>query len=111
HNCQRISDQYHGITNYILKKAKEKGTFDQYNYLEVEKQLCYFHYLSIIEPDRNNKNKSLANNEKTIIKLESSIEIDKLDSSTEALLTDDKIKKLSDNELVSLIEKLKKELE
>ncbi|CAG8698064.1 13657_t:CDS:2, partial [Funneliformis caledonium] len=47
------SDQYRGITNNALKKAKEKGTFNQYNYLEVGKQLCYFHYLNIIEPDRN----------------------------------------------------------
>ncbi|CAG8730852.1 12516_t:CDS:2, partial [Racocetra fulgida] len=46
-----------------------------------------------------------------IIELESSMEIDKLDSLTETLLTDDEIKKLSDDELVSLIEKLKKELE
>ncbi|CAG8607693.1 15603_t:CDS:2 [Racocetra fulgida] len=42
------------------------------------------------------------------------MEIDNLDSSTEAhpkQLTDDEIKELSDDELVSLIEKLKKELE
>ncbi|CAG8808461.1 3203_t:CDS:2, partial [Cetraspora pellucida] len=109
HNCQINPDQYHGITNNVLKKAKEKGTFDQYNYLEVGKQLCYFHYLSII--DHNNTYKSSANNETDIIELESSMEIDKLDSSTETLLTDDEIKKLSDDELVSLIEKLKKELE
>ncbi|CAG8846976.1 29091_t:CDS:1, partial [Racocetra persica] len=71
---------------------KEKGTFDQYNYLEAGKQLCYFHYLSII--DHNDIYKSLANNKIDIIELEFSIEIDKLDSSTETLLTDDEIKKL-----------------
>ncbi|CAG8812545.1 2608_t:CDS:1, partial [Cetraspora pellucida] len=74
----------------------------------VGKQLCYFHYLSII--DHNNTYKSSANNETGIIEFESSMEIDKLDSSTETLLTDNEIKKLSDNELVNLIEKLKKEL-
>ncbi len=53
HNCQIKSDQYRGITNNALKKVKEKGTFNQYNYLEVEKQLCYSHYLNIIESNHN----------------------------------------------------------
>ena len=53
YNCQIESDQYRGITNNALKKAKEKGTFNQHNYLEVGKQLCYPHYFNIIEPDRN----------------------------------------------------------
>jgi hypothetical protein len=55
HNCQINSNQYRGITTNALRKAKENGTFDQYNYLEFGKQLCYPHYLSIIEPDRNKK--------------------------------------------------------
>ncbi|CAG8791026.1 12263_t:CDS:2, partial [Cetraspora pellucida] len=67
--------------------------------------------LQTIIIDRNNTYKSSANNETDIIELESSMKIDKLDSSTETLLTDDEIKKLSADELVSLIEKLKKELE
>lgn len=53
HNCNIESNQYRGITSYALRKAKEKGTFRQYNYLEIGKQLCYSHYLNIIEPDRN----------------------------------------------------------
>ncbi|CAJ0915239.1 1834_t:CDS:2, partial [Entrophospora sp. SA101] len=55
-NCKIIPKKYHGITANALKKAKEKGTFNQYNYLEVGKQLCYPHYLKIIEPDRNGIN-------------------------------------------------------
>jgi len=55
HNYQINSNQYRGITTNALRKAKEKGIFNQYNYLEFEKQLCYPHYLSIIEPDRNKK--------------------------------------------------------
>ncbi|RIB02068.1 hypothetical protein C2G38_2228885 [Gigaspora rosea] len=54
-NCQIRPNQYHGITEYALRKAKEKGTFNQYNYLEVGKQLCYPHYLKIVEPDRHNE--------------------------------------------------------
>ncbi len=49
HNCQTKPDQYHGITN----NAKEKDTFNQYNYLEVRKQSCYSHYLNIVESDCN----------------------------------------------------------
>ncbi|CAG8570115.1 6087_t:CDS:1, partial [Gigaspora rosea] len=48
-------NQYRRITEYALRKAKEKGTFNQYNYLEVGKQLCYPHYLEIVEPNRHNE--------------------------------------------------------
>ncbi|CAG8637076.1 35909_t:CDS:2 [Racocetra persica] len=54
-NCQIEPNQYRRITEYALKKVKEKGTFDQYNYLEVGKQLYYPHYLEIVKPDRHNK--------------------------------------------------------
>ena len=37
-NCQIRPNQYRGITEYALRKAKEKGTFNQYNYLEIGKQ-------------------------------------------------------------------------
>ncbi|CAG8804412.1 26100_t:CDS:1, partial [Racocetra persica] len=53
---------FRGITDYALKKAKEKGTFSQYSYLEIGKQLCYSHYLEIIEPDRHNVKKLPTNN-------------------------------------------------
>ena len=56
-DCQTNSNQYRRITENALTKAKAKGTFDQYNYLELEMQLCYPHYLSIVEPDRNDKRK------------------------------------------------------
>ncbi|CAG8813763.1 16763_t:CDS:1, partial [Cetraspora pellucida] len=55
-------NQYCRITEYVLRKAKEKGTYNQYNYLEVGKQLCYPHYLKIVEPNHNNG--SLADNNK-----------------------------------------------
>ncbi|CAG8695776.1 3566_t:CDS:1, partial [Cetraspora pellucida] len=42
-------------------KIKAKDISNQYNYLEIEMQLCYPHYLSIIEPDQYDKNKSSAN--------------------------------------------------
>ncbi|CAG8779035.1 24857_t:CDS:2, partial [Dentiscutata erythropus] len=82
-----------------------------HNYLEVRKQLCYPYYLRITESDHNSKNKLSANNEKVIVELEVSIEIDSSTKIHTKLLTNDKIKKLSDDKLVSLIEKLKKELE
>ncbi|CAG8833977.1 16276_t:CDS:1, partial [Cetraspora pellucida] len=61
-NCQINPKQYREITDNALRKAKEKGTFSQYNYLEIGKQLCYLHYLEIIELDRHNVKKSPTNN-------------------------------------------------
>ncbi|CAG8520385.1 8038_t:CDS:1 [Cetraspora pellucida] len=61
-NCQINPKQYCEITDNAFRKAKEKGTFSQYNYLEIRKQLCYPHYLEIIEPNHHNVKKSPTNN-------------------------------------------------
>ncbi|CAG8633124.1 6142_t:CDS:2, partial [Racocetra persica] len=42
-------------------KNKAKDILNQYNYLEIEMQLCYPHYLSVVEPDHHKKNKSSTN--------------------------------------------------
>ncbi|CAG8672293.1 6160_t:CDS:2, partial [Cetraspora pellucida] len=61
-DCQINPKQFRGITDYAFKKAKEKGTFGQYSYLEIGKQLCYSYYLEIIELDRHNVKKLPTNN-------------------------------------------------
>ncbi|CAG8775805.1 7147_t:CDS:1, partial [Dentiscutata erythropus] len=60
-------NQYRGITEYALRKAKEKGTFNRYNYLEVGKQLCYPHYLDIVEPNYHNESSTNNNGQDHII--------------------------------------------
>ncbi|CAG8498539.1 22276_t:CDS:2 [Racocetra persica] len=66
-NCQIRPNQYHRITEYALRKAKEKETFNRYNYLEVGKQLCYPYYLEIVEPDCYNESSTNNNRQDHII--------------------------------------------
>src|SRR6185437_1730054 len=65
-DCQTNSNQYRRITDCALTKIREKDIDNQYNYLEIEMQLCYPHYLSVVEPDRHNKNKSSVNSTRII---------------------------------------------
>ncbi|CAG8565973.1 5467_t:CDS:1 [Cetraspora pellucida] len=65
-NCQSNSNQFCRITKYVLTKIKTKDILNQYNYLEIKMQLCFPHYLSIIEPDHNDRNK-LPTNDTLII--------------------------------------------
>ncbi|CAG8688485.1 9051_t:CDS:2 [Cetraspora pellucida] len=36
-------------------KAQTKGILEQYDSLEIGKEICYSYYLDIVEPDRNLK--------------------------------------------------------
>ncbi|RIB30423.1 hypothetical protein C2G38_2152734 [Gigaspora rosea] len=53
---------YYKFTTYA-KKSIDKNTFDEYNYLEINDQLCDMHYLKIVEPDRNNITIDIVNDE------------------------------------------------
>ncbi|CAG8622383.1 6891_t:CDS:2 [Cetraspora pellucida] len=54
-NYNNITNHYRKFTAKAIEKLKEKNTFDDYNYLELNDQLCDAHYLKIVEPDRGNK--------------------------------------------------------
>jgi hypothetical protein len=44
------------FTEYAKRKAISADTFPNYNYLQIDDQLCYSHYLSIVETSRNKNN-------------------------------------------------------
>jgi hypothetical protein len=52
-NCVQDTNRFRRITPYAWEKASMHGILKQYPYLELGHQLCYHHYLAIIEPDRN----------------------------------------------------------
>ncbi|CAG8842444.1 31896_t:CDS:2, partial [Racocetra persica] len=45
------------ITSIAYKKAQTKGILKQYDYLEIEQEICYSYYLDIVEPDHYLKTK------------------------------------------------------
>ncbi|RHZ85463.1 hypothetical protein Glove_65g108 [Diversispora epigaea] len=56
-NCNLKQNQYRQFTSLAYNKALKKGTYKMYPYLRVGQQLCYSHYLRIVEPDRNQSQK------------------------------------------------------
>lgn len=58
-NCSRNSTMFRKITSIAYKKAQTKGTLKQYDYLKIGQEICYSHYLDIVEPDRHLKKKPL----------------------------------------------------
>ncbi|RIB01868.1 hypothetical protein C2G38_2229423 [Gigaspora rosea] len=68
-NCNHNANRYNKFTENALQKSKEKHTFDDYNYLELNDQLCDAHYLKIVEPDRHNKRKSADFEDKKIYEI------------------------------------------
>jgi hypothetical protein len=50
--------KFKGFTEYAKTKAISADTYQNYNYLQIGDQLCLSHYLSIVEADRNRKNKN-----------------------------------------------------
>ncbi|RHZ53533.1 hypothetical protein Glove_441g50 [Diversispora epigaea] len=56
-NCNLKQNQYRQFTSLAYNKALKKGTYKMYPYLRVGQQLCYSHYLRIVEPNRNQSQK------------------------------------------------------
>ncbi|RIB15013.1 hypothetical protein C2G38_2193431 [Gigaspora rosea] len=65
-DCNNNTSHYYKFTENAFQKSKEKNTFDNYNYLSINDQLCDTHYLIIVEPDRHNKRKSVDFEDKKI---------------------------------------------
>jgi hypothetical protein len=55
-NCEAKGVRFRRFTKYGLKSAKNNGTYEDYNYLEINDQLCPIHYLSIVQSRRNKSN-------------------------------------------------------
>jgi hypothetical protein len=45
--------EFRRLTEKALQKASKHGKLQQYPYLQVGNQLCFSHYLAIVEADRN----------------------------------------------------------
>ncbi|CAG8625625.1 4583_t:CDS:1, partial [Cetraspora pellucida] len=58
-DCNNNTNRYLKFTENAFQKSIEKNIFNNYSYLNINDQLCYIHYLEIVEPDRNNKRKSV----------------------------------------------------
>ncbi|RHZ78194.1 hypothetical protein Glove_166g229 [Diversispora epigaea] len=57
-NCNLPRDRYRQFTSLAYNKAQKKGTYKTYPYLKIGQQLCYLHYLRIVEPDRGQKSRT-----------------------------------------------------
>jgi hypothetical protein len=65
-NCKNNGAKFRTFTKVAHRKAVEKDTYSKYNYLQIGQEICFPHYLSIVEPDRSikyRKNKQLKRNE------------------------------------------------
>ena len=60
-NCNLQQDRYRQFTSLAYNKAQKKGTYKTYPYLRIGQQLCYSHYLQIVESDRNERPKTSGN--------------------------------------------------
>ncbi|CAG8489404.1 19502_t:CDS:1, partial [Racocetra persica] len=63
-NCSR-NFIFRKITSIAYKKVQTKRTLEQYDSLEIGQEICYSHYLDIVEPDCNFKKKYPVEIEKT----------------------------------------------
>ena len=49
--------KFRKFTQLSKEKAIKTNTYQNYNYLQINDQLCFSHYLSIVEANRRSKNK------------------------------------------------------
>src|SRR5437588_3952774 len=49
--------KFNKMTNYTIEKIRNKDSERKYDFIKEGDQLCYMHYLEIVEPDRNDKDK------------------------------------------------------
>ncbi|CAG8705685.1 3979_t:CDS:1, partial [Dentiscutata heterogama] len=55
HDCNNDATKFCKLTPIVYKKAKEKGTFKYFQYLKESQELCFKHYLDIVEANQNQK--------------------------------------------------------
>ncbi|CAG8819944.1 15790_t:CDS:1, partial [Racocetra fulgida] len=49
YNCDKDSNIFQSLTKLVMKKATIYKTIQQYPYLRIGQQVCYSHYMSIVE--------------------------------------------------------------
>lgn len=49
--------QFCKMTEYTIEKINKKDSENKYGFIKKGDQLCYKHYLDIVEPDRNDRNR------------------------------------------------------
>jgi hypothetical protein len=52
-NCTLINKGFRRLTDHAWQKALTHKTLQQYSYLQKGQQICYPHYLNIVEPDHH----------------------------------------------------------
>jgi len=57
-DCENTRKEFRKLTSYTIEKIQKKDFEQKYNFLKENDQLCYDHYLRIVEPDRNKRRKS-----------------------------------------------------
>jgi hypothetical protein len=74
-NCENQDPniiRFRTFTEIAKQKIITNGLYDVYTYLEIGDQLCQYHYMSIVEADRNNNNKKRKSGEFERINIEES---------------------------------------
>src|SRR2546423_14333833 len=69
-NCENQDPntiRFRTFTNFAKTKVRNNGLHDIYSYLEIGDQLCQYHYMLIIEADRNDNKKRSVGFEKDYI--------------------------------------------
>ena len=78
-NCENQDPntiRFRTFTNFAKTKVRNNGLHDIYSYLEIGDQLCQYHYMLIIEADRNdNKKRRSVGSEKDNIEKDYIIEV------------------------------------
>jgi hypothetical protein len=55
--------KFNKMTNYTIEKIRDKDSEKQYNFIKEGDQLCYTHYMKIVESDSHDKEKKRKSNE------------------------------------------------
>ena len=58
HGCTTQNGRFRTFTELAYQKTLKKDTFHNFQYLCIGNQLCDKHYLTIIEPDRNDRTRT-----------------------------------------------------
>ncbi|CAJ0757536.1 17929_t:CDS:2 [Entrophospora sp. SA101] len=100
-NCEAKDVKFRRFTKDGLKNAKNHGTYEDYNYLEINDQLCPKHYLSIVQSkdvDTNNTEFKLSellgnliNDNQINLDNWSNIDVDVQDDAVEEDITEEQI--------------------
>ncbi|CAJ0854249.1 13040_t:CDS:1, partial [Entrophospora sp. SA101] len=62
-DCKNTAVKFNKMTSYTIEKIRDKNSERQYDFIKEGDQLCYTHYMEIVEPDRHDKKKKRKSSE------------------------------------------------